>query len=558
MQTDKKIFVAALALCLCTPMTVTAQSVSQTWVSDLGNGQYKNPVLHADYSDPDVCRMPDGSYLLTASSFAGTPGMPILHSRNLVNWRIVNYAVQRLEPEAFFAKAQNGKGIWAPSIRYHEGEYYIYWGDPDFGIYMIKTTDPFGAWSKPTLVKPGKGLIDPCPLWDDGRLYLVHAYAASRAGINSMVVVNELSADGIRVLDDAVMVFDGNDGVNHTIEGPKLYKRNGYYYIFAPAGGVSTGWQLVLRSKSIYGPYEKKIVMKQGSTPVNGPHQGAWVSADGGEDWFLHFQDKGPYGRVLHLNPLQWKNDWPVIGTDRDGDGCGEPVLKWRKPTVNADKNTKINVETPAETDEFDTPKLGLQWEWSGNRQEGFGYNTQIGYMRMYAMNVEADAPNLWEVPSLMLQKFPSDEFTATTKLKFTAKQTGEMAGLIVMGLDYCRLNLRREGDAFVLEQAICKDAEQRNPEMKTTIATFKAEHLVMPGVEDNVWKEIYLRVKVDKNAQCTFAYSEDGLHFKSGGKAFAARQGKWIGAKTGVFCLTPNATGNRGWSDVDWFRLTH
>lgn len=537
---------------LLLPTKADAQNVSATWVSDLGNGQYKNPVINADYSDPDACRMPDGSFLLTASSFASTPGLPILHSKDLVNWTIVNYALPALTPTDFFNEAQNGKGVWAPSIRYHEGYYYIYWGDPDYGIYMIKTNNPFGKWSSPVLVKAGRGLIDPCPLWDNGRVYLVHAYAASRCGVNSMVVINELTPDGTKVVDDAVMVFDGNDGTNHTIEGPKLYKRNGYFYVFAPAGGVEQGWQLVLRSKSIYGPYEKRIVMKQGSSPINGPHQGAWVTTEAGEDWFLNFQDKGYVGRVLHLNPMVWKNDWPVIGIDKDGDGCGEPVSRYRKP-----KLPSVAIATPVESDEFDSSKLGMQWQWSGNRQETFGYNTQLGFMRFYAVATLDGEPNFWKQPNLLLQKFPSDEFTATTKLKFTAKQDGESAGLIIMGRDYCRLYLRHEGDNFILEQASCKDAEFGNKEKVSVLASVKAEHLVMPGVDDNLWKEVTLRVHVDKNAQCSFSYSWDGKKFKQCGETFVARQGKWVGARIGLFCATSQKSGNRGWSDVDWFRLT-
>ena len=169
-------------------------------------------------------------------------------------------------------------------------------------IGAIKTRDPKGSWSKPVLVKAGKGMIDPTPLWDeDGKVYLIHAYAGSRSGVNSILVICELNAEGTEVISDPVMVFDGNDGKNHTVEGPKLYKRNGYYYIFAPAGGVATGWQLVLRSKNIYGPYESKIVMAQGKTTINGPHQGGWVDTNTGESWFVHFQDQGAYGRVIHL-----------------------------------------------------------------------------------------------------------------------------------------------------------------------------------------------------------------------------------------------------------------
>lgn len=552
-------FGLSLSLLLLLAPTTKAQTadVSSVWNPDLGNGYYKNPVINADYSDPDVCQMPDGSFLLTASSFASSPALPLLWSQDLVNWRIVGHALKHLSPTDFYQKAQNGRGVWAPSLRYHDGEYYIYWGDPDFGIYMIKASDPLAEWSEPVLVKAGRGLIDPCPLWADGQLYLVHAYAASRAGINSMIVINRLSEDGERVIDDAVMVFDGNDGTNHTIEGPKLYQRNGYFYIFAPAGGVATGWQLVLRSKNIYGPYEKKIVMNQGSTQINGPHQGAWVTTDTGEDWFLHFQDKGFVGRVLHLNPMRWADDWPVIGADNDGDGCGNPVEKYRKPTVKAALSASLPRCNPQESDEFNSKDLGLQWEWSGNRAEGFGYNTELGYMRLYAMTMPDSARNLWEQPNLLLQKFPSDEFTATMKLKFTAKQEGEHAGLIIMGRDYARLSLSRYGDSFRLEIATCHDAEAKNEEQTTVITEFEADHLVMPGVDDNLWKELTLRVHVDRNALCTFSYSTDGTHYKKCPQTFTARQGKWVGARLGCYCLTPQATGNRGWADIDWFRIS-
>ena len=250
-----------------------AQYKSQVWVSDKGDGTYVNPVIHADYSDPDACVVGD-DFFMTASSFNCTPGLPILHSTDLVNWEIINYAIKSVEPADYYASARHGKGVWAPSIRYHNGEFYIYWGDPDFGIFMVKTKDIYGEWEKPVLVKAGKGMIDPCPLWDeDGNVYLAHAWAGSRTGFNSIITVCEMNREGSAVISAPVMVFDGNDGTNHTIEGAKFYKRNGYYYIFAPAGGVVTGWQLVLRSKNVYGPYEPRIVMAQVKTDINGPHQ---------------------------------------------------------------------------------------------------------------------------------------------------------------------------------------------------------------------------------------------------------------------------------------------
>lgn len=543
-------FILSLSVCsLFHP--AMAQYRSEVWVSDEGNGMYRNPVLHADYSDPDVCAVGE-DYFLTASSFNCTPGLPILHSKDLVNWKIVNYALKKVEPVEYYNEPRHGKGVWAPSIRFHEGMYYIYWGDPDFGIFMVKTRDPYGEWDAPVLVKAGKGMIDPCPLWDDdGRVYLAHAWAGSRAKFNSVLTVCEMNKEGTAVISDPVLVFDGNDGVNHTIEGAKFYKRNGFYYLFAPAGGVVSGWQLVMRSKDVYGPYEARIVMAQGKTDINGPHQGGWVDTPAGESWFLHFQDKGAYGRVLHLNPMKWINDWPVIGVDKDGDGCGDPVSRYRKPKIGK----TYPIETPVESDEFDTRKLGLQWEWHANYQDVFGFTTNMGYVRIYGHELSPHFKNFWEVPNLLMQKFPAEEFTATAKLKVSAKDDGQLSGLIIMGWDYSWIGVEKQGEKFLLKQAVCKDAEQDNLEQVSTLAVLEPSRKFEAGLFPNYEREIYIRVHVDKGAYCRFSYSLDGKKFTEAGTLFKARQGKWIGAKVGMFSVTPHGK-ERGWVDVDWFRL--
>lgn len=543
-------FILSLSVCsLFHP--AMAQYRSEVWVSDEGNGMYRNPVLHADYSDPDVCAVGE-DYFLTASSFNCTPGLPILHSKDLVNWKIVNYALKKVEPVEYYNEARHGKGVWAPSIRFHEGVFYIYWGDPDFGIFMVKTRDPYGEWDKPVLVKAGKGMIDPCPLWDDdGRVYLAHAWAGSRAKFNSVLTACEMNKEGTAVISDPVLVFDGNDGVNHTIEGAKFYKRNGFYYLFAPAGGVVSGWQLVMRSKDVYGPYEARIVMAQGKTDINGPHQGGWVDTPAGESWFLHFQDKGAYGRVLHLNPMKWVNDWPVIGVDKDGDGCGDPVSRYRKPKTGK----TYPIETPVESDEFDTRKLGLQWEWHANYQDVFGFTTNMGYVRIYGHELSPHFKNFWEVPNLLMQKFPAEEFTATAKLKVSAKDDGQLSELIIMGWDYSWIGVEKQGEKFLLKQAVCKDAEQGNLEQVSTLAVLEPSRKFEAGLFPNYEREIYIRVHVDKGAYCRFSYSLDGKKFTEAGTLFKARQGKWIGAKVGMFSVTPHGK-ERGWLDVDWFRV--
>ena len=292
--------------------------------------QYTNPILHLDYSDPDVCRV-GKDYYMTASSFNCFPGLPILHSKDLVHWKQVGAALLDYPCDGtdadFRTTVQHGNAIWAPAIRYHDGWFYIYVGDPDRGVFMVRTKDPSGSWEKPVWVVRQKGFIDPCPLWDkDGKAYLSHGLAGSRAGLKSVLFVAPMAPDGTQLIGPSRIVYDGHK-TQPTIEGTKFYKRGEYYYIFSPAGGVSTGWQTVLRAKDPFGPYEERIVMAWAPGTINGPHQGAWVDAPDGKDWFMHFQDKGAYGRIVHLQPLTWQaDDWPLIGEDPDGDGVGQPV----------------------------------------------------------------------------------------------------------------------------------------------------------------------------------------------------------------------------------------
>lgn len=534
---------ASVAVPAVQAQTKTQPYVSKVWVSDNGNGTYKNPVLNADYSDPDAIRVGD-DYYLVASSFDAIPGLPILHSKDLVNWDIAGHALLRQPPFDHFALTQHGNGVWAPSIRYHNGEFYLYYPDPDFGIYLTKAKAVTGPWSDPVLVEAGKGLIDPCPLWDDdGQVYLVHAYAGSRAGIKNLLVVKKLNAEGAGVTDAGVIVYDGHGSVDITTEGPKFYKRNGYYYLFAPAGGVPTGWQIVLRSKNIYGPYERKVVMDQGSSPVNGPHQGAWVTTQTGEDWFLHFQDKEAYGRVVHLQPMKWVNDWPVIGEDKDGDGKGEPVLTYKKPNVG---KVSWPVMTPPESDEFNGPLLGLQWQWQANNKATWSFmNPANGSLRLFSEKTPDSAVNLWDVPNILMQKTPADEFTATAKLRFTPneKLVSEKAGLVIMGYSYAGLAVKHKKEGNYLVYTSCKDAVKGTPEIETELGRLTTA-------------DVYFRVTVTKGAHCRFSYSTDGQHFANAGDTFQAEPGRWIGAKIGLYCTRTTQTNDAGFADVDWFRI--
>jgi beta-xylosidase len=497
-------------------------------IADLGDGTFRNPILFADYSDPDVIRHGDDFYM-TTSSFNCAPGLPILHSHDLVNWSLIAHAVENL-PHPRYYSVQHGCGIWAPSLRFHDGRFWIFFPMPDEGIYLVTAEHPAGPWTKPHLVQEGKGLIDPCPLWDDdGKAYLIHAFAHSRAGIKHQLRVCPMSPDGRRLLGEGKIIFHAPER-HPTIEGPKFLKKDGWYYILAPAGGVASGWQVALRSRKIYGPYEDRVVLEQGASAVNGPHQGALVDTPNGEWWFLHFQDQGLYGRVIHLQPVDWREGWPVIGRDGDGNGIGEPVLECAKPVI-ARRSFPVFPEC---SDEFDSNKFGLQWQWHANhRQEWFSLTARPGFLRLFGQST--DGTRLSEMPNLLLQKFPAHSFTVETALEFSPKNPGDEAGLVVTGRTFAAIAIRREsgGNQILF----------RNNHTETTLVT-----------SNNNSCRLFVDVSSGGLCHFRFAVGEDvsqKINFE-----FQATAGAWIGAKVGIYCISgSNAPENH--ADFDYFRFS-
>lgn len=512
---------------------ISISAHGQVWRPDNGDGTYHNPIIFADYSDPDIVRVGNDFYMV-ASSFTCLPGIPVLHSYDLVNWKIVGHVYDKL-PFEKYNQPQHGEGSWAPSIRYHNGEYYVYFCTPGEGLFMAKTKNPDGKWEL-THVLSIHQWEDPCPIWDDdGSAYLVH----SKLG-GAKLYLHRMSADGKKILDNGILIFEDQKN-QPTIEGPKFLKKDGYYYIIAPAGGVPTGWQTVLRSKKIYGPYETKIVLEKGSTDINGPHQGGIVALDSGEWWFVHFQDRRAYGRIVHLQPVFWKDGWPLMGIDLDGNGIGEPVMQYKKPDVGQ----SYPVQIPQTSDEFDGESPGLQWQWQANpNPDWYEMVKNKGAIRLNAVNTPTEIGNIWYSPNLLLQKFPAPEFTATTTMRFYPGETGEKAGLIIMGNSYAYLALQKEEDGIHLIY-FEGDNDRHGAKMET--------------VEDTTWNSntVILRVTVMPEAVCRFSYSTDNTEFEPFGRNFKARAGGWIGAKVGIFHINPNLNPYvYGHSEFDWFRV--
>ena len=514
-----------LAVCLA------AGTAAQLWNPDLGNGKFKNPVIYADYSDPDIIRSGDQFYLV-ASSFNCMPGIPVLRSSDLVNWTIVNHVYERLPVEKY-DKPQHGDGAWAPSIRFHDNKYYVYFCTPYDGLFVAVTDHPEDDWELRQIVDV-QYWEDPCPLWDDdGNAYLVRSKLCGNE-----LFLHKMSSDGMQILDNGVSIF--RDATQPTIEGPKFMKRDGYYYILAPAGGVPSGWQTVLRAENIYGPYEAKIIMHQGNTEINGPHQGGLVNLPSGESWFIHFQDKDPYGRIVHLQPVIWMEGWPLIGVDLNNDGIGEPVLEFKKPDVGV----KCPVIVPQTSDEFTEETLGLQWQWHANPGKDW-YTISQDHLQLQAVKNISQQGDLWMVSNLLLQKFPSPGFTVTTRIEFHPELSGEQAGLLIMGEEWAFLAFVKEDDNICI--GMHRARHNRCDPGTSLLQKIPAEDAMA-----------YFRVTVEEGGICTFSYSFDNIEYTPIGSKFQSQPGKWIGAKVGLFCINPNIRLSKGYARFDWFRFSN
>ncbi len=475
-----------------------------TW-GDTGDGLYRNPILAADYSDPDVIRVGD-SYYMVASDFHFL-GMQVLQSEDLVNWRLISQIYKRFDLPGWEENAHYSGGSWAPSIRWHDGRFWVYFCTPEEGLFMSTATDPAGPWTPLHCVKAIARWEDPCPFWDeDGQAYLGHSLKGA-----GPIILHRMSPDGRELLDEGVTIYTGP-----TAEGTKIHRFGEYYYLSIPEGGVKVGWQTVLRAKDLYGPYERRIVLETGWTDVNGPHQGAIVDTPEGEWWFLHFQFRDPLGRVVHLQPMHWEDGWPVIGADFDGNGVGEPVWEYVKPKVR--KRGRSSVFLPASSDDFSGRKLGLQWQFNHNPVDSaWSLASHPGTLAIDALPSES-----FELArNTLSQKIMGFRGTYTVRLDLSEMADGQCAGLACMGKENRLAGVRMEGGRKVV---------------------FSGEAL-QDFEGDGVWFRLYFDAR---DNVFRFAWSADGTQFTDIGEAFEAHFGFWKGARVALYSyntLSPAGT---------------
>jgi beta-xylosidase len=471
-----------------------------------------------------VIRDGDDFYLI-ASSFHFVPGIPILHSRDLVHWEISGHALPRLDMNPAYdmvGKMRYGGGVWAPSVRWHNGLFYIYFPTPDEGIFVSTAPKMTGPWSAPVAVISGPGLEDPCPFWDDdGDAYLVH----SKLGAGPLIL-HRMAPDGKSVLDSGKIIVQDPKNLP-VLEGPKFYKRNGWYYIFAPIGGVGYGSQAVLRSRNIYGPYDYRIVLSQGTTNVNGPHQGGYVETPDGHGWFLHFSQHGAHGRIVYLEPVRWEDDWPIIGEAPPGAKAGQPIAEGPLPVI-VPGAAKVRPQT---SDEFNEKVLPPMWEWNHNPDDAhWSLTERHGYLRLHPM----PAGDLMHARNTLTESMQDDSLEFTTRLDVRHMKDGDRTGISIFDKSLSYIGVVQDG-------------------AKRTLV-FSENKMETAGPEVHA-KTVELRARV-LGEIATYFYSLDGSHsFQPLGEAVKLESSWWKGARPALFSFNTNPGNNPGYVDFDWAR---
>lgn len=481
---------------------------------DQGDGTYVNPLLNADYSDPDVIRVGEKYYMI-CSDFHFI-GMQVLESEDMINWKLIGQVYSRFDFPEYDKNERYGGGSWAPAIRYHDGKFWIFFCSPNEGLFMSNATNPEGPWSPLLNVKNVGGWEDPCPLWDDdGQAYI----GRSQLG-GGPIIIHKMKPDGTELLDDGITVYEGP-----VAEGTKMFKKNGYYYLSIPEGGVSTGWQTLLRAKNIYGPYEKKLVLEQGKTDINGPHQGAFVDTPEGESWFYHFQSKDPLGRIVHLQPVAWEDGWPRVGEDYDMNGIGEPVKEWKKPKINKIQEARI----PQTSDDFSSYELGFQWQFNHNPVNShWSLSEHPGSLTLKALK----ADKLKNSKNMLTQKMMGYYGEVSTELNCSRLEEGQRAGLLCIGNQYNAIGIeRKNGKNYV--------------------------YVEFDGVVEQIIEAseniIYLKVFLNANSnELQFYYSFDNSGYVKCKDQFSLQSGDWKGARVGLFSY--NTENDKGEADFNWF----
>jgi len=524
---------------------------------DQGNGTYNNPLLPGDFSDPDIIRVGKDYYFIT-STFQLSPGLTILHSKDLVNWSIIGSAVSditQMRPKYNWDVMDGyGRCIWAPCITFNPKTklFYIHWGTPEDGYFVVSARHPRGPWSSVTEVLKadgssfGKGWDDCGVLWDnDGQGYFIGANFAN----NYKCTLFKLSADGTKMTDKGIVVHEGNDryGKKFSPEANKIFKKDGYYYFYHNEVADRTRKAAIMRSKYIYGvredgtpgTFDSPGIYEHGVNFVEGyrePNQGNLIDTPDGKNWYFFTQQGNTQmdGRPVNLIPVVWKNGWPVPTNDEDGDGVGRMEHSGMK------MHLKSSPRKPQTSDEFSGKKLNVQWMWNYQPRTGFWSLTERkGFMRLKAFGVLSKDEDLSKAGNTLLQRsYRTENNTVVTKLDLSGIAPGQNCGLThSAGVKYSAIGIMRTDSGIVIRYF-----ENKKPVLTKRIA----ENLPV----------IYFKSTWTDESINQYFYSLNGVDYLPFGEKYQMVGSNYRGDYVGIFNF--NNLRENGFVDVDYFRYDY
>lgn len=511
----------SLAFCLSLSAHPARQWGQWTTWGVQPDGTYQNPVIPADFSDIDCIRVGDDFYAIS-STFQYSPGMTLLHSRDLVNWAYCTNIVDdltRIGPELSWQRMNRpAKGIWAGTLRYHNQRFYLFFGTPDEGYFMTSAQQATGPWSPLIQLLAEPGWDDCTVLWDeDGQACFVGTHFAD----NYKTYLFKLSADGTK-LDKASAVLI-NEGSGR--EANKLIKVGRWYYlIFSEHKNGIGRYVMAKRALSMWGPYSEERQLALASREAHEPNQGGMVKGPDNAWYFLTHHGTGDWsGRIVSLLPVSWVDEWPIPG-NVNADGLGTMQWSARMPLAAAEK---VGL---SRSDEFGTPELGPQWQWHYQpRAEMFSLTDRPGWLRLKAYRPLVSNDLMKAGNTLTQRSFRTASNTFTVKMDVTGMTVGQKAGLCHLSAQHAAIGLAKEADGCYLEY-------RKNGAMSRGL----------PVNQSLLW----LRSTWGLDGVSQFHYSLDGVTFLPFGVPYQLVWGHYRGDRIGLYCF--NDLEESGYVDVD------
>lgn len=526
----KKLFI----ICFLSTLTITAQNPrwGDWWQwGDLGNGQYANPIIPSDYSDLDCIRVGDDYYAIS-STMQYSPGMTILHSKDLVNWEIAGNAVADLTqigPALSWKQMDRyGRGIWAGTLRFHQsesdrqqglaGRFYLFFGTPNEGVFMSSATAVEGPWTPLVKLIDGGGWDDCSAIWDDeGNAWFIATHFAD----NYKSYIFPMADDATSIdRSKARLVNEGNGR-----EASKLIKHGDYYYIVFSEHRNGVGrYVMAKRDKTMWGDFKEERQLLQTCTEANEPNQGGIILGKDNHWYFLTHHGSGDWsGRIVSLLPVEWIEGWPMMG-DISNEMPGQMV--WRA-SMPANDSKKLSIQRG---DNFNDDKLGPQWQWNYQpRDEMWSLSERPGWLRLRAFRPLENDRLLKAGNTITQRSFRNSLNEVTIKIDISHMADGQHAGLCHFAEHSGALGVVRSAGRTYLERRNDDNAD-----------------LGLMITSDCIW----LRSSWGLDGRSIFEYSTDGNKFIRV-RGYQLSWGFYRGDRIGIYCY--NNLSDSGYIDVDF-----